>query len=149
MKENLKDLFKKTFGVEPNSICEIAAHGSSRKYFRCQTEVVKVLAAYNSDKKENLAFIDFARQLKHKGINVPAIIAVDEEKDIYLLEDLGNTTLFDFISSASENEILDIYSKIVRTLPKIQIEAGKGFDFTNAYPRKAFDLQSLQWDLKN
>lgn len=147
MKENIKDLFKKTFGVEPNSICEIAAHGSSRKYFRCQTEVVKVLAAYNGDKKENLAFIDFAKQLKAKGINVPAIIAVDEEKDIYLLEDLGNTTLFDFISSASENEILDIYSKIVRTLPKIQIEAGKGFDFTNAYPRKAFDLQSLQWDL--
>jgi aminoglycoside/choline kinase family phosphotransferase len=89
MKENIKDLFKKTFGVEPNSICEIAAHGSSRKYFRCQTEVVKVLAAYNGDKKENLAFIDFAKQLKAKGINVPAIIAVDEEKDIYLLEDLG------------------------------------------------------------
>ena len=80
MKESIKDLFKKTFGVEPNSICEIAAHGSSRKYFRCQSEVVKVLAAYNGDKKENLAFIDFAKQLKAKGINVPAIIAVDEEK---------------------------------------------------------------------
>ena len=51
MKENIKDLFKKTFGVEPNSICEIAAHGSSRKYFRCQTEVVKVLAASMATKK--------------------------------------------------------------------------------------------------
>ena len=98
----------------------------------------KSLSGFNGDKKENLAFIDFAKQLKAKGINVPAIIAVDEEKDIYLLEDLGNTTLFDFISSASENEILDIYSKIVRTLPKIQIEGGKGFDFTNAYPKKGF-----------
>jgi aminoglycoside/choline kinase family phosphotransferase len=147
MKENIKLLFKKTFGVEPNSICEIAAHGSSRKYFRCSTEVVKVLAAYNSDKKENIAFIDFAKQLKHSGINVPAIIAVDEENDIYLLEDLGNTTLFDFISTANENEIVDIYSKIVRILPKIQIEAGRHFDYTNAYPRKAFDVQSLQWDL--
>lgn len=147
MKENIKQLFKKTFGVEPNSISEIAAHGSSRQYFRCSTEVVKVLAAYNSDKKENLAFIDFAKQLKQKGINVPAIIAVDEQNDIYLLEDLGNTTLFDFISSAEENDVLNVYSKIVRTLPKIQIEAGKGFDYTNAYPRKAFDLQSLQWDL--
>lgn len=147
MKESIKLLFKKTFGVEPNSICEIAAHGSSRKYFRCSTEVVKVLGAYNSDKKENIAFIDFAKQLKQKGINVPAIIAVDEENDIYLLEDLGNTTLFDFISTANENEIFDIYSKVVRYLPKIQIETGKNFDFTNAYPRKAFDLQSLQWDL--
>ena len=61
--------------------------------------------------KEAFAFVDFARQLKHKGINVPAIIAVDEENDVYLLEDLGNTTLFDFISTASENEIVDSQKK--------------------------------------
>lgn len=147
MREKIEKLFYDTFSFSVDRMEEISAHGSSRRYFRCISGAVRVLAAYNADRKENMAFVDYAEQLRKKGINVPDIYAVDMENGIYLLEDLGDETLFDFISASNYREIEDVYTRVVRILPKIQVEAGKGFDYTNAYPRKDFDSQSIQWDL--
>ncbi len=70
----------------------------------------------------------------------------------YLLEDLGNVTLFDFLSSIREKEgfsetIISQYNKVLKVLPKIQIVAGKSLDYSVCYPRAAFDKQSMMWDL--
>ena len=72
--------------------------------------------------------------------------------DCYLQEDLGNTTLFDFINTTRENEgfsseIVNEYKKVLRELPRIQLVAGKDIDYSVCYPREAFDKQSMMWDL--
>lgn len=152
MNLKIKNLFNKTFSCELESLTPIAAHGSSREYFRCFGGGMTCLAAYNDDKKENIAFLDYAYQLKAKGISVPKIYSEDIENGIYLLEDLGNTTLYDIIEKEKRGEVAfsevrDLYYKVIRELPKIQIEGGRDFDYSNAYPRKAFDSQSIAWDL--
>ncbi len=147
MKEEIAELFRKTYGEMPDCFTPIAPHGSSRTYYRVGNAKHTVVAAYNADEKENRAFVDFAKQLRHRGVNVPEIMAEDLEHGIYLQEDLGDRTLFDFIKTASPEEIRQTYKRIVRELPRLQITATKGFDYTNAYPRKRFDAQSIRWDL--
>ena len=70
----------------------------------------------------------------------------------YLQEDLGNLTLFDYLSRTRELEgfsekIINVYKKVLLELPRLQITAGKGIDYSYCYPRAAFDKQSMMWDL--
>lgn len=152
MNLKIKDLFYKTFFCELEKIIPVSAHGSSRKYFRCFGADVVCMAVYNEDLKENTAFLDYAKQLIIKGICVPKIYSQDLDNNIYLLEDLGDVTLFDLIQleqkgELSLQELKGIYYKVVKALPKIQIIGGKEFNYSNAYPRSAFDAQSITWDL--
>ncbi len=152
MISKIKDLFLKTFGEEVEKIEKMSAHGSKREYFRLYSSNIKCLAATNEDKLENIAFVDFAEQLLKKGIRVPKILAQDLDNDMYFIEDLGDVTLFDLIElerkgEVSFQEIKEYYYKVIKELPKIQILAGKDFDYSNAYPRKSFDRQSISWDL--
>lgn len=134
-----------TFEVLPPS-------GSYREYCRIKSKNQQTVGAYNSDIKENTAFLEFSTHFLKKGISVPKIFAVNDDKTCYLLEDLGNLTLFDYLSKTRELEgfsekLINIYRKVLAELPKIQINAGKGIDFTKCYPRSAFDKQSMMWDL--
>lgn len=147
MERAIKELFYQTYGVQPNEMEALSAHGSARKYFRLKSATNSVIGAYNADEKENIVFVDYAKQLADRGLNVPKIIAVDLQRGVYLQEDLGDITLFQFIKTASEDDVRSVYTKIVKLLPRWQVEATKGFDYTNAYPRKKFDSQSIQWDL--
>ncbi|MFQ5630646.1 MAG: phosphotransferase, partial [bacterium] len=79
-----------------------------------------------------------------------------EERDVRarprLEEDLGDTTLFSYLSTLREKEgfseeIIRIYEKVVELLPQFQIVAGKKLDYSLCYPRESFDKQSMMWDL--
>jgi aminoglycoside/choline kinase family phosphotransferase len=80
----------------------------------------------------------------------------------YLEEDLGDTTLFEFLSShrsddhrsddhrdggAIAPEAVAAYRKVVAVLPRFQVEAGRDLNYKVCYPRDSFDGQSIAWDL--
>ena len=121
--------------------------GSYREYCRLTSNNRSVIGAFNADIKENTAFLSFSDHFYRKGIPVPEVYAVSADRQKYLLEDLGNVTLFDFLSVTRETEgfsetIIDEYKKVLTDLPRIQIEAGKDLDYSVCYPREAFDKQS-------
>ena len=83
---------------------------------------------------------------------VPEIYAEDLNQGAYLEEDLGDTTLFEFLSKnrAGEKiapEVIEAYRKVVAVLPRFQVEAGRDLDYSVCYPRGSFDRQSISWDL--
>jgi aminoglycoside/choline kinase family phosphotransferase len=126
--------------------------GSHRQYFRIFAENKTVIGVYNQDIKENNAFLSFTNLFLSQNINVPKIITVDETQQYYLLEDLGNETLFSFLTSHRENEkieetVIAYYQKVLQQLPLLQLSGKKGVDFSVCYPRFAFDKQSMLWDL--
>lgn len=152
MNLKIKELFYNTFGCELESIEPISSHGSNRVYFRCFSKSFSCLAAYNEDKKENIAFVDYAKQLYSKGIRVPKVYSEDLDNNIYLIEDLGDVSLFDLIQleqkeGITKQKLQGEYYKVIKELPKIQIVGGVGFDYSNAYPLKTFDSLSIMWDL--
>jgi aminoglycoside/choline kinase family phosphotransferase len=111
-----------------------------------------VIGTWNEDEKENNAFVSFSNHLRASGVKVPEIYEYDPKARIYLQEDLGDVTLFSYLSEIRAqrgftSEISAAYRKVVQVLPVIQITAGKAIDFSFCYPRKAFDRQSMMWDL--
>jgi aminoglycoside/choline kinase family phosphotransferase len=126
--------------------------GSYREYCRLENSNRSVIGAFNADVKENTAFLSFTNHFRKKSLPVPEIFAVSSDLKKYLLEDLGNITLFDFLSETRESEgfsetIVAEYRKVLKVLPKIQIVGGKDMNYSVCYPREAFDKQSMMWDL--
>ncbi len=152
IKDQLIRLFESHFKEEVTFFEQLPASGSYREYARLKSAGHQVIGAYNQDVKENQAFLEFSAHFRNKNIPVPHIYAVNGSVDCYLLEDLGNTTLLDFLTETREKEgfsikIVDEYKKVLRELPRIQLVAGKDIDYSVCYPREAFDKQSMMWDL--
>ncbi|MBU0765752.1 MAG: phosphotransferase [Bacteroidetes bacterium] len=150
--DDLVGLFEEWSGVRADEVVRLPPSGSYRQYYRIMGAGIKAIGAYNSDKKENTAFIRFTRHFISKGLPVPELYDESPERDIYLLQDLGNTTLFNYVTNLRKGnefpeELTLIYRKVLDELPKFQILAGRDLDYSVCYPRAAFDKQSMMWDL--
>ena len=153
IEEGLQELFFKTFNKEAQHISLLKASGSARKYFRMQSGDFSAIGAYNQDIKENNAFLILSHYFAQKNISVPKIYNDDLTKNIYLISDLGEQTLYGLLVENRENEndfpqtLIETYKQVLSELLKIQFCFEPDFDFSFAYPRAAFDGQSIMWDL--
>ena len=151
-KNEIIQLFENHFKEKSESVEMLPGSGSYREYCRLISSRRTVIGAFNVDVKENTAFLSFTNHFKMNGLPVPEVYAVSADLKKYLLEDLGDITLFDFLSSEREKEgfsesIISKYKKVLKVLPKIQVVAGKELDYSVCYPRAAFDKTSMMWDL--
>ncbi|MCF7807012.1 MAG: phosphotransferase [Candidatus Marinimicrobia bacterium] len=153
MSDNLKKLFSDHFDEQVTSFEPLAAHGSNRQYSRIKSDKRSVIGVTNADRLENEAFIDFSRHFRKKGLAVPEIYAEDLDDNVYLEEDLGDETLFDYLQTVRggkkefPDELLAVYEQVVDRLPEFQIKGGEGLDYSKSYPHHSFDRQSMMWDL--
>lgn len=148
----LKELFRRRFGAPAESSAPLEGDGSARKLLRLKGAGRSVIGVVNTDRLENLAFIGFSRHFRAGGLPVPEIHAEDLDRDIYLEEDLGDTTLFDCLSTRWTGagfpaDLAEAYRKAVRLLPEFQVAAGRTLDYSLCHPRASFDKQSMLWDL--
>jgi aminoglycoside/choline kinase family phosphotransferase len=103
-------------------------------------------------REENAAFLEFTKHFRRHQLPAPEIYGEALSEGAYLLEDLGDTTLFDFLNAhrageAIGPEVVEAYRKVVAVLPRFQIEAGSDLNYKVCYPRASFDRQSISWDL--
>ena len=150
--ENLKELFKQWSGNYPDQITHITPSGSDRRYLRLQHRGISAIGAWNPVKEENDAFLYFSKHFHENGLNVPSIYGSDLENDIYLVEDLGDTSLFSLLEkrlpeSSIPGDIIHLYQESLRKLIRFQVIAGKSLDFRYCYPHSSFDKRSMMWDL--
>jgi aminoglycoside/choline kinase family phosphotransferase len=148
----LNNLFRNWSGHNAESIVKLQESGSNREYYRLSTQNISAIGVINDDFAENTAFVEFSRHFKNKGINVPEIYLTNLSNNIYLIEDLGNITLYDYIEQIKKNTgfsdiLVKTYKNVLTELQKIQIDAGKGLNYNLCFPRSAFDRQSMIWDL--
>src|SRR5690242_305303 len=126
--------------------------GSGRKIIRLTGNGKSAIGILYGVREENLAFLEFSRHFRTHGLPVPEIYGEDLEHGTYLEEDLGDTSLFEFLSQnrKGENvsaEVVEAYRKAIAILPRFQIEAGRDLNYKVCYPRASFDRQSISWDL--
>src|SRR5207245_1114727 len=96
--------------------------GSGRKLMRLTNGEVTAIGVLYGVREENVAFVEFTKHFRRQGLPVPEIYAEDLSHDAYLEEDLGDTTLFDFLSAnrAGQNiasPVIEAYRKVVAVLP--------------------------------
>jgi aminoglycoside/choline kinase family phosphotransferase len=151
-RQELINLFRNYFSEEVVTEEMLPPSGSYREYLRLKSHHYSAIGTWNEDQNENRAFIEFSKHFKEKGLNVPAIYDHDLSSGIYLQEDLGDLSLFQFAQEVRGVEgfserIIEIYRRVIKELPKIQVIGGEGFNYGFCYPRKSFDRQSMMWDL--
>ncbi len=150
----LQQLFKRHFHSPAEEVQPLQGElgGSGRKIIRLSDRNISAIGILYGVREENVAFLEFSRHFRRHGLPVPEIYAQDLDHGAYLEEDLGDTTLFDFLSGNREGEnikptVVEAYKKVVATLPRFQVEAGRDLNYKLCYPRGSFDRQSIAWDL--
>src|SRR6266481_9606003 len=126
--------------------------GSGRKIIRLSNEKLSAIGILYDVRGENVAFLEFSRHFRRRGLPVPEIYAEDLSLGAYLEEDFGDTTLFEFLSDHRSGatiapEAVAAYRRVVALLPHFQVEAGRDLNYKVCYPRASFDRQSIAWDL--
>jgi aminoglycoside/choline kinase family phosphotransferase len=126
--------------------------GSGRRIIRLADDQQRAIGILYDVREENVAFLEFSRHFRRHGLPVPEIYADDLSQGAYLEQDLGDTTLFQFLSENRSPEgiapaVLEAYRTALAILPRFQIEAGRDLNYKVCYPRASFDRQSIAWDL--
>src|ERR1700687_1762447 len=150
----LKNLFEQHFHSPVQQVQPLQGQlgGSGRKIIRLIGEKVSAVGILYDVREENAAFLEFSRHFRKHGLPVPEIYAQDLNHGAYLEQDLGDMSLFEFLSKHRAGDRIDLsvveaYRKVIATLPKFQIEAGRDLNYKVCYPRGSFDRQSIAWDL--
>jgi aminoglycoside/choline kinase family phosphotransferase len=126
--------------------------GSGRQIIRLSNEKNTAIGIVYGVREENIAFLDFSKHFRKHGLPVPEIYGEDLDHGVYLEEDLGNTTLYEFLSKNRKAAtiaapVVEAYRKVVAILPRFQVEAGRDVNYETCYPIGSFDRQSVAWDL--
>jgi aminoglycoside/choline kinase family phosphotransferase len=150
----LKKLFEQHFGSPALRVDPVRAGlgASGRTIVRLAGENASAIGIRHDVREENVAFLEFSRHFRRHGLPVPEIYAEALDQDAYLEEDLGDTTLFQFLSANRDGAkiapaVLAVYRQVVEVLPRFQIQAARGLKYEVCYPRTSFDRQSIAWDL--
>jgi aminoglycoside/choline kinase family phosphotransferase len=152
--EVLRRLFEQHFGFPAEEAKPLQGQlgGSGRAILRLSGGGSSAVGILSSVREENVAFLEFSRHFRRHGLPVPEIYAEDLNRGAYLEEDLGDTTLFDFLNARRDGEVVgpevvEAYRKVVAELPRFQVVAGRDLNYKVCYPRSSFDRQSIAWDL--
>ena len=150
----LKKLFEQHFRSPVERVQPLQGQlgGSGRKIIRLTGGEFSAIGVLYDVREENAAFLEFSRHFRGHGLPVPEIYAEDLSQGAYLEEDLGDTTLFEFLSKNRVGahfapQVVEAYRQVVSVLPRFQIEAGRDLNYKVCHPRAVFDGLSIAWDL--
>jgi aminoglycoside/choline kinase family phosphotransferase len=154
MTQKLEQLYQQTFNQSVNKIEKLKGDGSDRTIYRLFSRNKTVIGIHGKNIKENEAFIYLTNHFHNSNLPVPKILAEDLKNEIYLEEDLGDETLFtwmskqrDMLSSDVSETVKDMYKQVLSLLPIFQIKSGKEVDFAICYQHIEFGRESMMWDL--
>jgi len=133
----------RTFGM-PTEAALIAGGGSERRFFRLSSSVGSaVILAEGEEGRELDSYVTLAGFLARHGIGVPEIYAVDREKRIILMEDLGDVHLETALASAGPVETEELYARCLDILTKLQTEVTDAMRREGILAEKRFDEEVL------
>ncbi len=150
--KQIEELFEQYTHQKPVEIYELPSSGSNRRYFRIKGDGISLIGAAGTSVEENIAFIEIGRHFMLKGLPVPKVLCVSDDKYFYLQEDLGDITLFNQVASGRESghysdSEIELLKKTISALPKLQFEGGKGLDYSVCFPQPEFDARMIFFDL--
>src|ERR1700726_4446017 len=126
----LKNLFEQRFHLPVERLQPLQGQlgGSGRRIIRLTGGDTSAIGILYDVREENAAFLEFSRHFRRHGLPVPEIYGEDLSHGAYLEEDLGGTTLFEFLSADRHGafiapEAVEAYRKVVAILPRFQVEA--------------------------
>ncbi|WP_207492021.1 RapZ C-terminal domain-containing protein [Aridibaculum aurantiacum] len=145
----VSQLFEQYKKQPAGKIEKLPQSGSDRVYFRIFSDSGEsYIATYNQNIKENETFLSFTDHFRKAGLPMPQVLIVNDDKTIYLQQDLGSHSLLDVLEREGHNEhTYKLFEKSLRTLAHIQIEGHEGFNYDWCLTAKEFGKQAIMSDL--
>lgn len=166
----LEALALERFG--PSTVVErvapLAGDASTRRYARLTlagtgvpaTVVAMILAdrgiAMSSDElavfeqaPQELPYLNVHRFLSALAVPVPEVLYDASERGFLLLEDIGDTALWDAVQGLSREQVLRWYERAIDCLLTIQIAGSRRADRSCLAFQQAFDERLFRWELEH
>ncbi len=144
----IETLFRQFSDEGITAIDTLPQSGSERHYFRIHTAVKTYIATYGTNLKENETFIYFSTHFKQKNLPVPEIFCINPEKNIYIQEDLGDTSLLNMLEEQGYTDaVYLLYKKSLQQLVQLQVKGHEGLNYKNCLTNSAFGKQAIMADL--
>lgn len=153
MENRLEKLFFQTTGQSVITANQLTPAGSNRTYYRLSdADGNTVIGVEGTSVQENMAFFEISSHFRKQQLAVPELIAVSDDGLCYLIQDLGDVSLYDYLASDRKNgeysvESVKMLETVMQTLPDLQFKGADGLDFSKCYPSESFDLRMIKWDL--
>jgi aminoglycoside/choline kinase family phosphotransferase len=145
---HIKNLYLTIHAKPWDQIHKIPQSGGDRMYFRILQGEESWIATYNLNIKENETFIYFAEHFSSKQLPVPKVLAISEDKSIYIQADLGNVSLLEVLEKEGKTDhVFSLFQKSLKALAKLQVQGGEGLDYTKCLTSKEFGKHSILTDL--
>ena len=141
-------LYTRYKGVAPTSLDVLPQSGSERRYFRIHGPTDSVIGTYGNNIKENETFFYFSEHFKKKGLAVPEILAISEDRQFYLQEDFGDHSLLHHLESKGfTDEVYQLFAKTTTALAALQVKGDEGLNYNKCLTNKEFGKQAILADL--
>ncbi len=150
--ETLEKLFEKLTNRKLLEKELITGSGSNRKYYRLKGDNFSFIGVEGNSLEENQTFLELTKHFTEKKLPVPKLLAVSKDNKNYILSDLGDNSLFDFIKKGRETGLFsskekELLHKTIAKLPYFQVKGADNLDFSVCYPQSKFNKRSVYWDL--
>jgi len=152
--KRLIDLYQEWKGKAPASVEALPGAGSNRKYYRLTADDGStVIGVEGTSEEEDRAFIYMSRSFSDKHFYTPKLYAASDDAMVYIQEDLGASSLYDFLKEGREKggvygeKEVNMLSLVLSELPRMQFEGGNKALFSKCYPQPEMDATSVMFDL--
>lgn len=146
--ENANRFFESQLGKKSTEFITLAQSGSARVNFLAITDTEKYIITYNENIPENESFLYYSEIFSALNLNTPTILAISEDRKMYVQEFLGAQTLSEFITK--ENGSPRIKSLVQQTLEKLfrlQTLTQEKIDFSKTFEYETYDELPVIHDL--
>jgi N-acetylmuramate 1-kinase len=149
-------------------IAPLAGDASTRRYVRASlsgpgvpaSAVAMVLAdrgiaisseelAVFKEPPRELPYVNVHRFLSGLGVAVPQLYAEASDRGVLLLEDIGDTALWDAVQQQPPERVVELYQRAIDQLLLLQVEGTRRADGRCIAFQQAFDARLFLWEFEH
>ncbi len=143
-----QEFFEDFSGNKTDSFITLPQSGSSRINYIASSEGKKYVVTYNENARENEAFFYFSNLFNELNLNTPKVLSINEERNLYVQDFLGDKTLSEVISAEGLSDRVKILvKKSLKALFELQSKTLGKVDFKNSFEYESYDDLPITHDL--
>ncbi len=146
--ENAKRFFENRLGKKSTEFITLAQSGSARVNFLVSAGTEKFIITYNENIPENESFLYYSEVFSGLDLNTPAILAVSDDRKMYVQEFLGSHTLSEVITKENVSPyVRALVRQTLERLFRLQMQTQEKIDFSKTFEYESYDELPVIHDL--
>ncbi|MDR6464031.1 phosphotransferase [Chryseobacterium sediminis] len=146
--ENAKRFFENHLGKKSSEFVTLAQSGSARVNFLATTGTEKYIITYNENIPENESFLYYSELFSNLKLNTPSILAVSDDRKMYIQEFLGQHTLSEIITKEQQSStVRSLVQQTLERLFQMQMQTQGKIDFSKIFEYESYDELPVIHDL--